>query len=164
MLAEREKRVRPMRDEKVLTSWNGLMIAALAEGYAATGELRYRAAAEKAVSFVKRRLMRPEGRLMRSFHAGLTSVPGFLEDYAFFVHGLIRLYEATLLKEHLDDALRLSREMLRLFGDEASGGLFRYRDRCGRSSRQGRRCFRWRHPVRQLRCGSESRQAWPDRR
>lgn len=124
LLAEREKRIRPMRDEKVLTAWNGLMIAALAEGYAATGELRYRTAAEKAVTFVKQRLVGPEGRLMRSSHAGPATVSGFLDDYAFFVHGLLGLYEATLRSEHLDDALRLSREMLRLFRDEDTGGLF----------------------------------------
>jgi uncharacterized protein YyaL (SSP411 family) len=124
LLAEREKRVRPFRDEKILASWNGLMIAALAEGHAVTGNLRYRLAAERAVAFVKQRLMRSDGRLMRSFHSGMVSVPGFLDDYAFFVQGLLALYGATLHTEHLEGAIRLNRAMLRLFRDEASGGLF----------------------------------------
>jgi len=100
------------------------MIAALAEGYAATGDGRYLSAAEMAVDFVNKRLTSADGRLLRSCHAGSASVPGFLEDHAFFVQGLVALYEATLRQDHLDAALCLGREMLRLFRDEASGGLF----------------------------------------
>ncbi len=123
MLTAREKRVRPFRDEKVLTAWNGLMIAALAKGFAVTGDKRYLAAAEGSASFIRDRLQTPAGRLLRSFHRGEGSVPAFLEDYAFLVHGLIGLYEATLDRNRLSEALRLSGDMLRLFGD-AEGGLY----------------------------------------
>jgi uncharacterized protein len=124
LLAAREKRIRPFRDEKVLTAWNGLMIASLAKGFAVTGEERYLSAAEQAVRFIMERLLTPAGRLLRSWHRGVASVPAFLEDYAFFVHGLIGLYEATLDRAHLDAALRLTSEMLSLFGDGEVGGLY----------------------------------------
>jgi uncharacterized protein YyaL (SSP411 family) len=124
LMEARDGRVRPLRDGKIVTAWNGLMIAALAEGYAATGDGRYLSAAEMAADFVKKRLTSAAGRLLRSCHSGSASIPGFLEDYAFFVHSLVALYEATLRQDHLDVALNLSREMLRLFRDEASGRLF----------------------------------------
>jgi hypothetical protein len=120
----REKRIRPLRDEKSLTSWNGLMIAALAKGFATTGNHGYLEMAENALSFIKNRLMTPEGRLLRSHYAGESTIPGFLEDYSFLVWGLIELYEATLNMGHLKDAESFSREILRLFADESSYGLF----------------------------------------
>jgi hypothetical protein len=119
----RERRVRPFRDEKILTSWNGLMIAALARGYAASGETVWREAAERAAGFIGTRLLTTEGRLLRSYNAGEASIPAFLEDYAFYVWGLIELHQATLEKGFLSDALSLSRDMLRLFGAPA-GGLY----------------------------------------
>ena len=123
LLAVREQRIRPLRDEKVVTMWNGLMIAALAKGFAVTGREEYRTAAEKAVGCILRLLQDADGRLLRSYHHGDVSVPAFLEDYACFVDGLIRLYEATVEQSYLDHALRLTRDMLRLFGDE-QGGLY----------------------------------------
>jgi uncharacterized protein YyaL (SSP411 family) len=119
----REHRVRPFRDEKILTGWNGLMIAALARGYAASGEAVWREAAERAAGFIGSRLRTSEGRLLRSYNAGEAAIPAFLEDYAFYIWGLIELHQATLKEGFLVDALRLSREMLRLFGAPA-GGLY----------------------------------------
>ena len=124
LLAAREKRIRPLRDEKVLTVWNGLMISALARGYMATGKAEYRTAAERGVAFLLNHLQNDQGRLQRSYHHGPSGVPAFLEDYACFCAGLIDLYQATLERAHLDQALRLTREMLRLFGDDQGGGLF----------------------------------------
>jgi uncharacterized protein len=123
LLAARQRRIRPLRDEKVLTSWNGLMIAAFARGYAIAGSMNYLVTAETGVRFIRDRLTRPDGRLMRSTCNGEVSVPAFLEDYAGYVHGLIALYEATLDSGHLADALRLTADMLRLFGG-ATGGLY----------------------------------------
>ena len=120
----REKRIRPLRDEKILTSWNGLMVAALAKGLAVTGDHEYLEMAETALSFIKNRLMTPDGRLLRSHFAGESAVPGFLEDYAFLVWGLIELYEATLNMGNLKEAESFSGEILRLFADESSYGLF----------------------------------------
>jgi uncharacterized protein YyaL (SSP411 family) len=124
LLKERESRVRPFRDEKILASWNGLMIAALAMVYRSTGEGRYLAAAEKAAAFIMERLYDPSGRLLRSYHLGQASVPAFLEDYAFLVWGLIELYGATGDPAQLSDALTLNGEMIRLFRDVEGGGFF----------------------------------------
>ena len=121
--AAREGRVRPFRDEKILTGWNGLMIAALARGYAATGEMAWLNAAERAAWFIRQHLLTAEGRLLRSYNVVEASIPGFLEDYAFYVWGLIELHQATLEEGILADALRFSREMLRLF-DAEEGGLY----------------------------------------
>ncbi|RII25819.1 MAG: thioredoxin domain-containing protein [Geobacter sp.] len=124
LLEARSERVRPFRDEKVLTAWNGLMIASLARLHGATGEARWLAAAEQATKFIRTRLVDGNGRLFRSYHGGRGDVPGFLEDYAAFVSGLIALYEGTLVSDYLEEACRVSRQMLSLFRDSGSGGLF----------------------------------------
>jgi uncharacterized protein YyaL (SSP411 family) len=124
LLASREERVKPLRDEKVLTAWNGLMIAALSKGFAATGEKRYLDAAANAVNFIRKRLLESNGRLLHCYYAGESSIHGFLEDYSFFIWGLIEMYEATLEEEYLADALTFSKEVLRLFADEFSYGLY----------------------------------------
>lgn len=124
LLAARRTRPRPLRDEKILTSWNGLMISALAKGYAVTGTLRYREAADAAVEFIRKHLTMDGERLLRSWYRGDAAVPGFLEDYAFLVWGLIELYEATLDRVYLDEAERYTRKMLRLFNDAEHYGLF----------------------------------------
>ncbi|WP_243371956.1 thioredoxin domain-containing protein [Geotalea sp. SG265] len=121
LLTVREKRVRPLRDTKVLTAWNGLMIAALARGYGITGDESYRARAESTVAFVLKHLQTPEGRLLRSYHRGQAKIPGFLEDYAFFVWGLLELYQVTLGPDYLSQALLLTKDMLRLFSSPDGG-------------------------------------------
>jgi uncharacterized protein YyaL (SSP411 family) len=125
MLQEaREKRVKPLRDEKIMTAWNGLMIAALARGYAAGGDDDYRRAASRAVSYIRERMTDSTGRILRIRHANSDGILGFLEDYAFFCWGLIELYQATLEPVYLASALGYTKDMLRLFGDPESGGLF----------------------------------------
>ena len=124
LLSAREERIQPLKDEKILTSWNGLMIAALARGYAVTGKKSYLRMSLNAVEFIRKRLVGMDGRLLRSFFSGEAGIPAFLEDHAFFLWGLTELYEATLDKEHLDAAIRLSREILRLFADDENYGLF----------------------------------------
>jgi uncharacterized protein YyaL (SSP411 family) len=124
LLNRREKRIRPFRDEKVLTAWNGLMIAALARGSNAGANERFLSSAEKAAAFVMGRSRNSSGRLFRSWHLGEASVPAFLEDYAFLAWGLIELYEATGKSGYLNDALRLTVEMVRLFRDDEHGGFY----------------------------------------
>ncbi len=124
LLAAREKRIKPLRDEKILTAWNGLMIAALARGYAVTGERLYLEAAAGAVEFIRKSLVGEKRRLLRCHFAGESAVPAFLEDYSFYIHGLIEMYEATLEEEYLRDAVFFSKEVLRLFADEFSYGLY----------------------------------------
>jgi uncharacterized protein YyaL (SSP411 family) len=123
LLATRAKRERPLRDEKILCGWNGLTIAALARGYSITGTSAWKEAAVTATNVIRAKLTDNAGRLLRSYHAGDASIPGFLEDYAFYIWGLIELHQATLQEDFLADARRLSAEMLRLFATEA-GGLY----------------------------------------
>jgi uncharacterized protein YyaL (SSP411 family) len=124
VLSAREARIRPARDEKVLTAWNGLMIGALAKGYAVTGDERFLDGGVAAARFILESLQTPDGRLLRSSHRGVGRVPAFLEDYAFFVQGLLALYQVTLQGPWLEEALRLTGDMLRLFDDHGGGGLF----------------------------------------
>jgi uncharacterized protein YyaL (SSP411 family) len=124
LLLKRDERIRPFRDEKILTAWNGLMIAALARVYCVTGCGKYLEAAEKAAAFIMERMHDQSGRLLRSFHLDEASIPGFLEDHAFMVWGLIELYGVTGSTVHLSDSLRLNGEMLRLFRDDLKGGFF----------------------------------------
>src|SRR5690606_27468222 len=124
LLAVREKRVRPQRDDKVLTGWNGLVISALARAAAALDEPAWLAAARRAVAFVRDRLMTPAGDLLHTVKGRGEAVPGFLEDYAYLAAALLDMYEATLEPEFLEEGQRLARRMLELFWDDAEGGLF----------------------------------------
>lgn len=122
----REKRVHPHKDDKILTSWNGLMIAALALGARVLGNKEYSEAAEKAVAFIRSRLMRNDGRLLARYREGEAAYPGYLDDYAFLIWGLIELYETTFKTEYLKLALDLNSDMLKYFYDEDNGGLYLY--------------------------------------
>lgn len=93
LLAERGKRPRPHLDDKIVAAWNGLMVSAFAKAGAALGESRYIRAANRAAEFVRDRLL-PGGDLRRSWRAGASEIAGFAEDYAFFIQGLLDLYEA----------------------------------------------------------------------
>ena len=120
----RERRVRPHRDDKILTDWNGLMIAALSRGARVLGNSAYSEAAEKAVRFVLKELVSSEGRLLHRFRDGQAAIPANLDDYAFLVWGLMELYEATFETGYLKRALDLNDVMLEHFWDEQNGGLF----------------------------------------
>lgn len=124
LLSAREARKKPFRDEKILTSWNGLMIAALARGCSVTGEKRYLGAAVAAECFIRQNMFDDHGRLLRSWYRGGASIQGFLEDYAFYTWGLLELYEATLAAEYLEEAKSLAVMMLKLFRDEENYGFF----------------------------------------
>ncbi len=124
LLAARLRRPRPHRDDKVLTDWNGLMISSLAFGSRVLEEPRYREAAEKAARFILARLIREDGRLLHRWRDGEAAILGTLEDYAFLIHGLVDLYEATFEAVYLAQAKRLTGEMVRLFWDESQGGFF----------------------------------------
>jgi hypothetical protein len=121
LLERRNSRIHPLRDEKVITSWNGLMIAALAKGGAISGAREFSDRAARAASFILQNLRRGDGRLLRSYMGEPSAIPAFLEDYAFMTYGLIELFEATLDSAWLDQAQRLADETLRLFFDSATG-------------------------------------------
>jgi len=115
LLEYRADRIRPLRDEKIITSWNGLMIAALARGAAISGTKAYGEIAARAARFIRENLRRSDNRLLRSYLNGPSDIPAFLEDYAFLCHGLIELFEATLDPCWQTGALELADEILRLF-------------------------------------------------
>jgi uncharacterized protein YyaL (SSP411 family) len=115
LLERRAGRIHPLRDEKIITSWNGLMIAALARGGAITGARDYIERAVRAAGFVLQNLRQQDGRLLRSYMGEPSAIPAFLEDYAFLTFGLLELYEATLDRAWLDQAQELTDETLRLF-------------------------------------------------
>jgi uncharacterized protein YyaL (SSP411 family) len=120
----REKRIHPLKDDKILTSWNGLMIAALAKGSQALQDPALSDAAGRAAEFILDRLRTPQGRLLRRYREGEAVISGFLEDYAFLVWGLIELYEATFQVRYLEEALRLNQRMIEFFWDEEKGGFY----------------------------------------
>ena len=123
LFAEREKRIKPGRDEKVLTSWNGLMISGFLDGFKVTGDVKYLDGAKEAVRFILQE-MRKEGGLMRVFNRGRSRVKGYSEDYAFFIQALVDLYEATFETEWLKEADDLNSRMIHQFWDERNGGFF----------------------------------------
>jgi uncharacterized protein len=123
LLALRAGRVRPGRDDKVLTDWNALMIAALARAAAAFDDPDSAAAAERAVGFILTRMRAPGGRLLHRFRDGEAAVPAFLDDYAFLVWALLELYEATFNVHHLEAALDLTAITVDHFRDPERGGF-----------------------------------------
>jgi len=122
----REKRVHPYKDDKILTSWNGLMIAALAMGARVLDNKEYLKAAEKAVNFISSRLIRNDGRLLARYREEEAAYLGYLDDYAFFIWGLIELYEAAFKAEYLKLALDLESDMIKYFYDKDNGGFYLY--------------------------------------
>lgn len=124
LYAAREKRIHPYKDDKILTAWNGLMIAALSKGAQVLGNLPYLEAATKAADFVLTHLVRKDGRLLARYREGDAAYPGYLDDYAFFIWGLLELYTASGKPQYLKTALHLQEELERLFMDEEGGGYF----------------------------------------
>ena len=114
LYTRREKRVHPGLDDKVLASWNGLMLAALAEAASALGRPDYLAAAVRNAEFLISSMVR-DGRLLRSWKDGQARITGYLEDHAMVGAGLLALYEATFDRRWLDESRRLAEETLRLF-------------------------------------------------
>ena len=123
MLAERAKRVPPGLDDKILTGWNGLMIASLAKGARVLNEPKYAQAAAKAADFVLKDL-RKEGRLLRTHRAGESRLMGYLSDYAFFIDGLLNLYEATFEDRWLVEAVTLNDVLIEHYLDRTGGAFY----------------------------------------
>ncbi|MGA2400688.1 MAG: thioredoxin domain-containing protein, partial [Syntrophobacteraceae bacterium] len=117
----REKRVHPLKDDKILVAWNGLMIAALARGSQALGDASYARAAVGAVNFILEKMKTANGRLYRRYRQGEVVNPGYADDYAFLIWGLLDLYETIFDVKHLSEAARLQEDMSRIFGDPDGG-------------------------------------------
>jgi uncharacterized protein YyaL (SSP411 family) len=123
LLAERQKRVTPARDDKSLTSWNALMLRAFAEAGAVLDDPHYVEIARRNAEFLLSSLVR-EGRLLRTWKDGRAKLNAYLEDYAYLIDALLALYEATFEQRWLDEAVRLAGGMIDLFWDEAKGVFY----------------------------------------
>ncbi len=123
LFAVREKRVKPFRDEKILTSWNGLAIAALARAGMVLDEPRYVRAGEDAAGFIARDLWK-DGRLLRTWKDGRAKLNGYLDDYAFLANALIALYEAAGTLRHLEWARDLADIILAQFWAQDGRGFY----------------------------------------
>ncbi|MEM3526380.1 MAG: thioredoxin domain-containing protein [Candidatus Jordarchaeaceae archaeon] len=124
LFAARERRVHPAKDDKILTDWNGLMIAALAKAAQVLDEPKYLDAAEKAAKFILTRMRNLEGVLYHRYRDGEAAISGFLDDYAFFIYGLIELYEASFETKYLCEAVTLTEYVLKHFWDGDRGGFY----------------------------------------
>ena len=123
LLAVREKRIKPFRDEKILTNLNGLMITAFVQGYQITRNIQFLTAAENAARFILENLYQ-KGRLLRVYKDGVAKLSGYLDDYAYFIEALLDLYEATAKPQYLKDANALTAVMIDQFYDKDKGGFF----------------------------------------
>jgi uncharacterized protein YyaL (SSP411 family) len=125
LLIARETRVKPARDEKILAAWNGLMIAAFAEAGSILDEQRYVHLAAGAAEFILTKMRTSSGGLLRTALAdGTAKLPAYLEDYAFVIHGLLPLFQATGESKWLTAATELAGAMIRQFWDDKEGGFF----------------------------------------
>jgi len=123
LFAARARRVHPSLDDKILTSWNGLCIAALARAGMACGDAEMISMSRRAADVLLSRMQTKEGRLLHRLRGDNAGIHGFLEDYAFLIQGLLELYEACFEITYLERAIALADTMLDLFGDEATGAL-----------------------------------------
>jgi len=120
----REKRIHPLKDDKILTDWNGLMIAAYAKAGDVFNSDDYIQQAEKSAQFILKNLTDNNGRLLKRYRNGNAGVDAYLDDYAFFIWGLLELYEATFNVTYLAEAIQLSNIMVDEFWDVTNGGFF----------------------------------------
>ncbi|HET7148326.1 MAG TPA: thioredoxin domain-containing protein [Candidatus Nitrosopolaris sp.] len=120
----REKRIKPGRDDKVLTAWNGLMISGFAKGFRVTNNRDYLEIAKNAIEFVESKVTRDNGRLYRTFKDGISKLNAYLDDYAFFVNALLDVFEIDSNPIYLDKAIKYTDFMLQHFWDPADGNLY----------------------------------------
>lgn len=124
LLAARDKRPRPLTDTKILTGWNGLMIRGFADAGRLFGDDAYLAAARRAATAVLEHLRTPDDRLLHTYTAGKAKLNAYLDDYAFFIDGLLALHRATHEETWLKAAAELAATQHRLFWDDRFGGYF----------------------------------------
>jgi len=123
LFAEREKRIKPARDEKILTAWNGLMLAAFADAASILGSDEYLDTAGRNAEFILKELQ-VDGPLLRTWKGGAAKLNGYIEDYANVADALIELYQASGETGHLTEARRLADRMITDFWDEDNGGFY----------------------------------------
>ncbi len=124
LFEQRRQRVAPLKDDKVLTDWNGLMIAALAMGARVLGADHYAVAAQKAIAFIQSHLTDASGRLLHRYRDGQAVIDAQAGDYAYLMMGLIELYRTTYQTDLLSYAIRLQQDLDDGFWDDRQGGYF----------------------------------------
>ncbi len=122
----RVERVRPFKDDKILTSWNGLMIAAMTYAGRIFNNKKLLKTSASAVDFILNNMRREDGRILARYRDGEAEYLGYLEDYSYFIWGLIELYQAIHDESYLDAAVGLVEDMIKLFYDSLEGGFFNY--------------------------------------
>jgi len=122
--AHRDRRVHPGKDDKVLVSWNALMIDALARASGVLAIPRYYEAASRAAKFLLTELRDDQGRLLHCWRHGTAKLPAYLDDYSYLINALVSLYEANFDETWIDEAVSLADDMLCHFGDSPRGGFF----------------------------------------
>ncbi|NPD88321.1 MAG: thioredoxin domain-containing protein [Asgard group archaeon] len=120
----RKKRIHPLKDDKILTDWNGLMIVAFAKAARVLGNEDYLVSAAKASEFILSEMKNKEGKLLHRFREGDKSITANLDDYAFMIWGLLELYETTFEAKYLKESLVLSKIIMEYFWDESKGGFY----------------------------------------
>ena len=123
LVAAREKRIKPFRDEKIITAWNGLMLSGLAEAIKISPQPSYLDAAKRTIDFIYAKMFR-DGFLLHTYKNGQAKLLGYLDDYAFLAVGLLDIYEAIFDRTALTRAIELADVMLREFWDEKDGAFF----------------------------------------
>lgn len=124
LFAVREKRIHPYKDDKILTDWNGLVIAALSKEAQAFDEPEYLEAAERAADFILKKMRLSNGRLLHRYRNGEAAIPAMVNDYAYFTWGLLELYEASFQVSYLETAIELTKTLIKHFWDKKDGGFF----------------------------------------
>ena len=121
----REKRPKSHLDDKILTTWNGLMITAFAKAYQAFGDVKYLERAKKSAEFILNNMYKTRSHtLLHRFRDGEAKIDGTLEDYSFFTQGLLDLYESCFEERYLEHAIGLTETMISDFYDSEEGGFF----------------------------------------
>jgi len=120
----REKRIHPYKDDKILTDWNGLMIAAMARASQALQDPQYAEAAKKSANFILQKMKSGDGSLLHRYREGEAGLPAHVDDYAFFIWGLLELYETTFDPALLKSALELNQYLIAHYWDNQRGGFY----------------------------------------
>jgi uncharacterized protein YyaL (SSP411 family) len=120
----REKRTKPGRDDKILTSWNGLMISAFSKVYRITNNPTYISHATKGIEFIENKIGTSDGRLRRTFKDGVSKLNAYLDDYAFYINALLDVFEVDTNSRYIEKAILYADSMIRHFWDEKQGNFF----------------------------------------
>ncbi|MCK9282120.1 MAG: thioredoxin domain-containing protein, partial [Melioribacteraceae bacterium] len=124
LFAHRDKRIHPFKDDKILTDWNGLMITALAIAGRVFHNQFFISLAERAAKFVFDNLLNSDGKLLHRYRDGESSLDANIDDYSFFVSGLVELYQTTFKPAYLEHAIKLTNHAIDEFWDSDLGGFF----------------------------------------